>query len=143
MGQLKRIVSATDLSAAARHAADRAALISAATGAPLDLSLAALRSVSPIHCEYLRNMGVSATMTVSILREGRLWGLFSCHHGTPYHVAYERRTAAELFGQMVSLVLDSRERAVEMEYESAARRIHERMMTLMAADATALSRSTE
>lgn len=106
-------------------------------GRPLDLSLSVLRSHSLMHVEYLRNMGVGATMTVSIYREGRLWGLFSCHHRTPYHVGYERRTAAELYGQMVSLILDSRERAVEMEYETAARRIHERMMTLMATDVTA------
>ncbi len=106
-------------------------------GRPLDLSLSVLRSHSLMHVEYLRNMGVGATMTVSIYREGRLWGLFSCHHRTPYHVGYERRTAAELYGQMVSLILDSRERAVEMEYETAARRVHERMMTLMATDVTA------
>ena len=106
-------------------------------GRPLDLSLSVLRSHSLMHVEYLRNMGVGATMTVSIYREGRLWGLFSCHHRTPYHVGYERRTAAELYGQMVSLILDSRERAVEMEYETAAQRIHERMMTLMATNVTA------
>ena len=109
-------------------------------GRLLDLSLSVLRSHSLIHIEYLRNMGVSATMTVSIYRDGRLWGLFACHHRTPYHVGYERRTAAELYGQMVSLILDSRERAVEMEYEAAARRIHERMMTLMAADVTAFEK---
>ena len=109
-------------------------------GRPLDLSLSVLRSHSLMHVEYLRNMGVGATMTVSIYREGRLWGLFSCHHRVPYHVGYERRTAAELYGQMVSLILDGRERAVEMEYEAAARRVHERMMTLMAADMTAFEK---
>lgn len=109
-------------------------------GRLLDLSLSVLRSHSLIHIEYLRNMGVGATMTVSIYRDGLLWGLFACHHRTPYHVGYERRTAAELYGQMVSLILDSRERAVEMEYETAARRIHERMMTLMGADVTAFEK---
>ncbi len=49
-------------------------------GKPLDLSQSVLRSVSPIHIEYLENMGVRASMSVSILREGRLWGLFACHH---------------------------------------------------------------
>jgi light-regulated signal transduction histidine kinase (bacteriophytochrome) len=46
----------------------------------LDLSMSTLRSVSPIHIEYLQNMGVGASMSVSILRDGKLWGLFACHH---------------------------------------------------------------
>jgi light-regulated signal transduction histidine kinase (bacteriophytochrome) len=50
---------------------------------PLDMSLAALRSASPIHMQYLRNMGVAATLTISLLVEGRLWGLIACHHRTP------------------------------------------------------------
>ncbi|MCP6151395.1 GAF domain-containing protein, partial [Klebsiella pneumoniae] len=49
-------------------------------GAPLDLSMSLLRSVSPIHIEYLRNMGVAASLSISILVEGRLWGLVACHH---------------------------------------------------------------
>lgn len=47
---------------------------------PLDLSMSMLRAVSPIHLEYLRNMGVEASMSISIVVEGRLWGLFACHH---------------------------------------------------------------
>jgi light-regulated signal transduction histidine kinase (bacteriophytochrome) len=47
---------------------------------PLDLSLSVLRAVSPIHIEYLKNMGVHASMSISIVIEGRLWGLFVCHH---------------------------------------------------------------
>jgi light-regulated signal transduction histidine kinase (bacteriophytochrome) len=73
----------------------------------LDLSMSVLRSVSPIHIEYLQNMGVAASMSVSILREGRLWGLFACHHYySPRYVSFERRTAAELFGQMFSWILN-------------------------------------
>src|SRR5204862_503812 len=71
-------------------------------GEPLDLSLSTLRTVSSIHLEYLRNMGVAASLSVSILRDGRLWGLFACHHTEPRHISLERRTAAELFGQMFS-----------------------------------------
>src|SRR5262249_54306593 len=51
-----------------------------ANGEPLDLSHSKLRSVSPIHIEYLQNMGVGASMSVSILSHGKLWGLFACHH---------------------------------------------------------------
>lgn len=97
-------------------------------GKPLDLSQSVLRSVSPIHIEYLRNMGVRASMSVSILREGRLWGLFACHHYAPLHVSFERRTAAELFGQMFSLLMENREREAESGYENRARELHNRLV---------------
>lgn len=54
-----------------------------APGAPLDLSQAQLRSASPVHLQYLRNMGVRGTLTMSLLVEGRLWGMLACHHRTP------------------------------------------------------------
>lgn len=100
-------------------------------GKPLDLSQSVLRSVSPIHIEYLRNMGVRASMSVSILREGRLWGLFACHHYRPLHVSFERRTAAELFGQMFSLLMENREREAESAYENRARELHDRLVLNM------------
>jgi diguanylate cyclase (GGDEF)-like protein/PAS domain S-box-containing protein len=50
---------------------------------PLDMSHSMLRTASPIHLQYLRNMGVRATLTLSILVDGRLWGLVACHHRTP------------------------------------------------------------
>jgi light-regulated signal transduction histidine kinase (bacteriophytochrome) len=58
---------------------------------PLDLSYASLRSVSPIHCEYLKNMGLAASFSIAIQRDGRLWGLISCHHRTPRLVKCGRR----------------------------------------------------
>ncbi len=105
-------------------------------GQPLDLSMSILRSVSPIHIEYLQNMGVGASMSVSILRDGKLWGLFACHHYGPHNVAFERRTAAELFGQMFSLLMESRERDSELAYETRARKLHNQLVTVMAAEAT-------
>lgn len=105
-------------------------------GRPLDLSMSILRSVSPIHIEYLQNMGVGASMSVSILRDGRLWGLFACHHYGKHNVPFERRTAAELFGQMFSLLMESRERDAEASYEARARKLHNQLVTVMAAEAT-------
>lgn len=105
-------------------------------GRPLDLSMSVLRSVSPIHIEYLQNMGVGASMSVSILRDGKLWGLFACHHYAPHGVPFERRTAAELFGQMFSLLMESRERDNEAAYEARARKLHNQLVTVMAAEAT-------
>lgn len=105
-------------------------------GLPLDLSMSTLRAVSPIHLEYLRNMGVKASMSISILRHGKLWGLIACHHNTPHQVGFERRTAAELFGQMFSLLLESRERDEEVTYERETRSLHNQLMSALAADAS-------
>ncbi len=105
-------------------------------GDPLDLSMSTLRAASPIHLEYLRNMGVAASMSVSILRRGKLWGLFACHHLTPRRISCQRRTAAELFGQTFSLLLESREQEMEADYEARARKLHNQLMTAMAAEAS-------
>ena len=83
-----------------------------ATGRPLDMSHSVLRSVSPIHVQYLRNMGVTASMSISLLRDGRLWGLVACHHyaGTRF-VPYDVRTACELLGRVFSYQLTAKESA--------------------------------
>ena len=59
----------------------------------LDMSHSMLRSVSPIHIEYLKNMAVRATLTFSLLVEGRLWGLIACHHRTPMALSLHLRRA--------------------------------------------------
>ena len=66
---------------------------------PLDLSRSLLRTVSPVHLEYLRNMGVRATLTTSLLRDGQLWGLIACHHNAPLPVSEEVRELADWLGQ--------------------------------------------
>ncbi len=76
---------------------------------PLDLSHSVLRSVSPIHLEYLRNMGVGASMSISLLKGDRLWGLVACHHYSPRYVPYDVRTACELLGQVMSMQFVARE----------------------------------
>ncbi|WP_267358585.1 MULTISPECIES: HWE histidine kinase domain-containing protein [unclassified Methylobacterium] len=107
-------------------------------GQPLDLSLSTLRTVSPIHLEYLRNMGVAASLSVSIMRNGRLWGLFACHHTEPRHISLERRTGAELFGQMFSWLLEAREREADAEREVRSRDLHNRLLGALASGGTNL-----
>ncbi|MFW3171336.1 SpoIIE family protein phosphatase [Geodermatophilus sp. CPCC 206100] len=76
------------------------------TGRPLDLSGSILRSVSPVHLEYLANMGVVASMSVSLIDRGRLWGLVACHHyAGPHRPSYADRVAAEFLGRTASLLL--------------------------------------
>lgn len=85
---------------------------------PLDLSFAALRSVSPVHLQYMRNMGTLASMSISILVDGRLWGLVSCHNAAPRRVNAQVRSACDLLGIVLSHQIGARERSAY-----AARRI--------------------
>ena len=102
-------------------------------GEPLDLSMSTLRAVSPIHIEYLKNMGVGASLSISIVIGGKLWGLFACHHYSPKILPYSQRTSAELFSELFSLMLEralSRERSM---LRDAGRVVHDRLMRDIAA----------
>ena len=104
------------------------------SGAALDMSLCLTRAVSPIHIEYLRNMGVGASLSISIVVEGRLWGLFACHHYGSRLPTFAQRSAAELFGQIFSMMLESRERAETAAYEGRARQVADRLLAAVAQD---------
>jgi two-component system, chemotaxis family, sensor kinase Cph1 len=95
-----------------------APLLSPVDGAPLDLSFAALRSVSPVHLEYMRNMGTLASMSVSILVDGRLWGLASCHNAQPRRLNAQALGVCDLLGKVLSQQIVARDRSLY-----AARRI--------------------
>lgn len=102
------------------------------SGEPLDLSFAHLRSVSPIHCEYLRNMGVGASMSISIIINGALWGLIACHHYSPRTLSMAERVAAEMFGEFFSLHLNALRQAGKLEGAMRARRSLDRFMQVNA-----------
>ena len=90
--------------------ADPNALISHAVlhDQPLDLTHSTLRAVSPIHIEYLKNMGVQASFSVSIVINDQLWGLIACHNYTPRFIDYKARNSAKLIGQVLSSSLEFR-----------------------------------
>ena len=77
-------------------------VLNPATGEPLDMTYSALRSLSPIHLQYLRNIGVSASMVISLMQDGRLWGMVACHHMTPKRVSIAMREAAIFISRMIS-----------------------------------------
>lgn len=99
-------------------------------GQPLDLSFAHLRSVSPIHCEYLRNMGVAASMSISIIVDGGLWGLIACHHYAPRILPMAQRVAAEMFGQFFSIHLHALMQKRRLETATRARQSLDRLLRL-------------
>lgn len=83
------------------------------TEEPFDLSLSILRGVYPCHLEYLNNMGVTASMSISLIHNNQAWGLVSCHHYSPKYVPYSIRTVCEFLGQVMSIELPSKQ---EHEY---------------------------
>lgn len=106
-----------------------------ATGAPLDLSHSVLRSVSPIHVEYLSNMGVGASMSVSMVKDDLLWGLVACHHYSgPLRVSYDAQSAAEFLGRTASQLIDDRERRDSHTDELHASVVLSRITAALAAD---------
>jgi two-component system, chemotaxis family, sensor kinase Cph1 len=86
------------------------------TNSPLDLSFASLRSVSPIHVEYLKNMDVTASMSISIVRNKKLWGLIACHDSQPKYISYEVRTACEFLGKIISAELLDKQDNEDLDY---------------------------
>lgn len=84
-----------------------------ATNENLDLSYSTLRSVSPIHIEYLKNMGVGATLTISLIHEDKLWGLVACHHYSAKYIDHYTRIAAQLQGHFLTSQIQVREMAEE------------------------------
>jgi light-regulated signal transduction histidine kinase (bacteriophytochrome) len=90
--------------------------LAGADALPLDLSLSTLRSVSPVHLEYMRHMGTGSSMSISLMRGPALWGLISCHSRAPRVVPFEIRTTCDLIGQVLSLQLAARENAAALGY---------------------------
>jgi light-regulated signal transduction histidine kinase (bacteriophytochrome) len=99
---------------------------------PLDLSLSTLRSVAPVHREYMRNMGTGASFSISLIRDGELWGLISCHHREPRQVAFAVRTACGLLGQVLSLQLAVREQAEAFSHRMRLQAILTPMVSMLA-----------
>jgi len=87
-----------------------------APGKNLDLSLSILRSTSPIHVQYLHNMGVGATLTISLIYKKKLWGLIACHHYSPKNLTPDIRLAAQLQGHFITSQIDIRQSSEEYEF---------------------------
>ncbi|WP_311274926.1 ATP-binding protein [Methylobacterium sp. WCS2018Hpa-22] len=102
------------------------------TGKPLDLSQSVLRSVSPVHVEYMRNMGTMASMSVSILVDDALWGLISCHNHEPRRVPLQARNACDFLTQIFALQLSARERGAQAEQRLALGSVQARLLGFMA-----------
>jgi light-regulated signal transduction histidine kinase (bacteriophytochrome) len=94
----------------------------------LDMSLCYLRSMSPLHLQYLMNMGVTATLVISLVREGRLWGLIACHHYQPRNLCYAVRAACELLGEAISTRIAAIENYARAQVAIQVRRLEQRLV---------------
>lgn len=94
----------------------------------LDMSLCHLRSMSPLHLQYLKNMGVSATLVVSLVREGRLWGLIACHHYSPRNLRFAVRATADLLAEVASTRIAAIENYAYAQVAIQVRRLEQRLV---------------
>lgn len=101
------------------------------TGGPLDMSYCVTRAMSPIHVEYLTNMGIAASMAISIVINDTLWGLVACHHYSPRYVSHPARMACEFLAQVLSLQMARKEEAEAREYAARLRTCHAQLAATM------------
>jgi HD-GYP domain-containing protein (c-di-GMP phosphodiesterase class II) len=99
------------------------------SSASLDMTYSYLRSVSPVHIEYLKNMGVQSTMTISILIDGELWGLIACHHRQAHQLSLNSLELVENFGKIFAGLLKTR---IEGEEQRRTVQLHSTLEAIAA-----------
>ncbi|PPD44780.1 MAG: histidine kinase [Methylocystis sp.] len=108
--------------------------LSPITGEELDMSLCFLRSASPIHIQYLKNMAVAGTLVVSLMVGGRLWGLISCHHYSTRLLHFEMRAVCELLAEVIGTRMAALESFAQGQAELSVRRLEQRMIESVSRD---------
>lgn len=98
----------------------------------LDLSFSLLRSVDSCCIEYHQNMGAKALLVIPLMKEGKLWGLISCHHQTAKYLSYSLRVVCELLGQFISLELANKIKQEELDYKLKLRSHHSQLLKTIA-----------
>ncbi len=104
--------------------------------APLDMSDSTLRSVSPVHLQYMHNMGVRASASISIVRDDVLWGMVACHHETPWRLTYEVRAACRVLAGALARQIKAREDADIYRQRIRVRIIEDEVVHLLAREGT-------
>ncbi|MEH2362424.1 ATP-binding protein [Nostoc sp.] len=101
---------------------------------PIDLTNSILRSAAPCHMEYLHNMGVGATLTISLIKDQKLWGLIACHHQSPKYISYELRKACEFLGRLIFAEISAREETEDHDRQINMTYIQSRLIEYMSQD---------
>ncbi|HEY9814291.1 MAG TPA: ATP-binding protein [Candidatus Obscuribacterales bacterium] len=116
---------------AAAEAVDLYPAVNPATEQPTDLTLSILRSAYPCHLDYLHNMGVGASLTISLMKDNKLWGLIACHHRTPKLVPYELRKACEFLGRVIFAEISTREEEADYSYRAKLAQVQTALIDFM------------
>ncbi|MFC4638365.1 ATP-binding protein [Deinococcus hohokamensis] len=103
------------------------------TRAPLDMSQMVLRSTSPMHVQYLKNMGVASSLSVSIVQDGRLWGLISCHHNTARFIPQQVRASCEFLGRVLAMQLTAKRDAETFRFRESLKQRHQQILHALTA----------
>ena len=98
------------------------------SGEPLDMSMCHLRSMSPLHLQYLKNMGVTGTLVASLVREGRLWGLIAAHHYSPRHLRLGLRQVVDLLAEVASTRIAAIENYAHAQVALMVQRLEQRLI---------------
>ncbi|MBH8554790.1 GAF domain-containing protein [Nostocaceae cyanobacterium CENA357] len=98
---------------------------------PVDLTNSILRSAASCHTEYLHNMGVGASLTISLIKDQKLWGLIACHHQSPKYVSYELRKACEFLGRVIFSEISAREETEDYDYRMSLTHIQSLLVEYM------------
>jgi light-regulated signal transduction histidine kinase (bacteriophytochrome) len=98
------------------------------TGAELDMSLCGLRSMSPLHLQYLKNMGVTGTLVISLVREGKLWGLVAAHHYSPRNLSVALRATCDLLAEVAATRIAAIENYAHAQVAILVRRLEQRLV---------------
>jgi len=102
------------------------------TGQPTDLILSVLRQPFHCHVEYLHHMNVEASLTISLMKDQKLWGLIACHHRTPKLVSYELRKACEFLGRVIFSEISTREEEADHSYRIKLAQVQTSLIDFMA-----------
>ena len=103
-------------------------------GDPLDMTYCVLRSVSPVHRDYMRNMGTIASMSVSVVIDGKLWGMISCHNATPRTVSFRVRSGCDVLARIVAAQIGAHIRAADYAEMIRLKAIERDLLTYMAVE---------
>ncbi len=101
------------------------------TNEPLDLTFSILRGVSRCHVKYLDNMGVMASMSISLVKEGKLWGLIVCHHKSIKYISYDQRVVCEFLGQIMSIHIPLREQNDNLDYKVTLKSVQSEVIKII------------
>jgi len=104
------------------------------TGESLDLSTCSLRSVSPVHIQYLKNMGVGASTSVSVIKDGVLWGLIALHHDRSAYLSYEMRQGLEFIGRFFSVQHAAKQKFENLDYKKHLKSLQPKLLHKMRAE---------